>query len=97
MCRALHRVSARTITQRADTMKLNRSRIIKAVNENLSAKGLDVRIRYNAEWQEFQVTYTVNGTRTFAPADSLTDAIGMVLYGTFNGPAYAQVSAFDKR
>ncbi len=72
--------------------KLNRAVIIRNVNQSLAEKGLDVRIRYNSEWKEFQVTYTnSDGTRTFAPADSLTDAISTVLYATFNGPAYAQV------
>lgn len=71
--------------------KLNRAVIIRNVNQSLAEKGCDARIRYDAEYKEFQVTYTHEGKRTFAPADSLTDAIGMVLYATFNGPAYAQI------
>ncbi len=71
--------------------KLNQAIIIRNVNQSLAEKGLDVRIRYNREWKEFQVTYTHEGKRTFTPADSLVDAIEMVLYATFNGPAFTQI------
>lgn len=71
--------------------KINRVVIIRNVNQSLAEKGCDARIRYDAEYKEFQVTYTHEGKRTFVPCDSLTEAISTVLYSTFNGPAYAQI------
>lgn len=56
--------------------KLNRSKVLKAVNESLAAQGSTVRVRYNSEWREFQVCYNLeDGSRTFAPASGLVDAI----------------------
>jgi hypothetical protein len=56
--------------------KLNKSKILKAVNESIAAQGSSVRVRFNSEYKEFQVCYSLaDGSRTFAPADSLIDAI----------------------
>lgn len=71
--------------------KLNKTQILRNVNQSLAEKGHDARIRFDREYNEWQVTYTHEGKRTFAPADSLTDAIGTVLYSTLNGPAFAQI------
>lgn len=71
--------------------KLNKTQILRNVNQSLAEKGHDARIRFDREYNEWQVTYTHEGKRTFAPAGSLTDAIGIVLYSTLNGPAFAQV------
>ena len=71
--------------------KLNKTQILRNVNQSLAEKGHDTRIRFDREYNEWQVTYTHEGKRTFAPAASLTDAINIVLYSTLNGPAFAQV------
>jgi hypothetical protein len=60
--------------------KLNRSKVLKAVNQSLAERGSGVRVRYNSEWKEYQVTYSIYYHRTFAPASSLVDAIEMALH-----------------
>lgn len=72
-------------------MKLNRTAILKAVNESLSERGSTVRVRYSSQWQEFQVTYPDPAnphTRTFAPCSSLVDAIESAICETRNQDYY---------
>ena len=63
--------------------KLNRSKVLRAVNQSLAERGSNVRVRYNSEWEELQVWYPIceNGVwrRTFAPACGLVDVIETAL------------------
>lgn len=54
---------------------LNRSLTLRSVNRSLAERQSSVRVRFDSEYLEFQVTYPVGENREFAPAASLTDAI----------------------
>ena len=60
-------------------MKLNKRAILKSVNENLKL----YRVRFNAEWQEWQVLSNVHPKAHYAymtPCSGMVDAIETAMH-----------------